>query len=85
MLRHLRPALARPAITLLLLTALSGGGFLFFAQTAHSQGGQTVSATVLKSADKSPQLDPTKLGEPLPRNLFVELSKLSAARSRSLK
>ena len=61
-------------------------GFSAISQVAHSQpetSAPTVTVPPAKSAEKAEKdlsqaipLDPAKLGDPLPRNLFVELSKL---------
>lgn len=66
------------------VTAIAVGLFLQNASSQPSPGNQnTVTVPAPKSAEKAEKdlkaqipLDPTKLGDPLPRNLFIELSKL---------
>ena len=54
-----------------------------FVQFAHAASSNPISTSAPKSAEKAAAdlkreipLDPAKLGDPLPRNLFIELSKL---------
>ena len=81
------PALALTA-ALASIAAVAGTSFfvagILTASDALSQGSassapsktETASKAEASSESKKPPLDPSKLGEPLPRNLFVELNKL---------
>lgn len=80
----MRRGLKRSLLIALTLVSITGAG-CFFTDQAISQtsGSQTVSPPVAKppaqaaqDLKSNPPLDPVKAGDPMPRNLFVELSKL---------
>jgi serine protease Do len=73
-----------PLLALIAFCSLAGGGIMLSDVVSHSSAvASTLTTPPPKPAaqaahdlKQSPPLDPTKLGDPLPRNLFVELSKL---------
>lgn len=75
-----------PLTAFIAFSAIAGGGILLSDIVSHSTAGAatpTVStpppkppAQAAQDLKRNPPLDPLKLGDPMPRNLFVELSKL---------
>lgn len=76
----MRRGFKRSLVIALALASVTAAGCFFTTQAvSQTPGVQTAQVTSTKQTSQDPRtppLDPVKIGDPMPRNLFVELSKL---------